>query len=249
MSASKYSLQLDSGLDPVPLCAGLIWAEEICPPRPTTDVPPFLGKLLGEIQRTDGNHISDSMKKRVRDILRHGRYKPCGRGKPASEFLLRSAMNGTFPLVNPPVDVNNYISLASGLPGSIFDASVSGTHLLIRRGIPEESYVFNQAGQVINLEDLLVVCRRKAERWEPCGNPVKDRMETKVNAATRNLVAVLYAPPDEPTQVVEDWSSRYAELLREHCLAKEVGCKVFPGSHPQGRGPLDTTSWASSRER
>ena len=67
-------------------------------------------------------------------MLRHGAYKPSGRGKPASEFLLHAALRGEFPLVHGPVDANNAISLASGLPGSIFDADLTGPRLFLRHG-------------------------------------------------------------------------------------------------------------------
>jgi DNA/RNA-binding domain of Phe-tRNA-synthetase-like protein len=159
-------------------------------------------------------------------MLRYGCYKPAGRGKPASEFLLRAALSDSFPLVNGPVDVNNAISLASGLPGSIFDADLSGTELLLRRGLPGESYVFNPAGQVIDLEDLIVVCRREGESWAPCGNPVKDAIATKIRPETQNVVAVLYAPAGESIAFVETWAGRYAELLRAHCQACAVGFKT-----------------------
>ncbi len=44
-----------------------------------------------------------------RDILRNGGYKPTGRGKPASEYLLGAAKESVFPRVSAPVDVNNLI--------------------------------------------------------------------------------------------------------------------------------------------
>ena len=105
---------------------------------------------------------------------------------------MRAALSDAFPLVNGPVDVNNIVSLESGLPGSIFDASLSGRRLLIRRGAPGESYVFNPSGQSIDLQDLLHVCRFAGGAWEPCGNPVKDSMATKIRPETRVVVAVLY---------------------------------------------------------
>src|SRR5690606_14984603 len=46
----------------------------------------------------------------ARDMLRHGRYKPTGRGKPASEYLLRALAEGDFPRIHAVVDVNNLVS-------------------------------------------------------------------------------------------------------------------------------------------
>ena len=36
----------------------------------------------------------DDSRKLSRDLLRHGGYKPTGRGKPASEYLVRAAGDG-----------------------------------------------------------------------------------------------------------------------------------------------------------
>lgn len=227
MTEQDYSLKLDSTLHPLPVLPALIWAEGIASPSLTLETPSFFTELLAQIETAGEEFVPASLRARVRQMLRYGHYKPTGRGKPASEYLLHAALNGSFPLVNGPVDVNNVVSLASGLPGSIFDADLSGTHLLLRRGLPGESYVFNPSGQVIDLEDLLLVCRKDDDNWTPCGNPVKDAMETKVRPGTRNVVAVLYAPADEPVVSVQRWAGRYAELLATHCQAKSTGFKVI----------------------
>lgn len=162
----------------------------------------------------------------VRRMLRYGRYKPSGRGKPASEFLLQAAVAGAFPRVHGAVDANNAISLESGLPGSIFDADLTGPRLLLRRGQAGETYVFNPAGQSIDLEDLLVVCRETAGEWIPCGNPVKDSMTTKIRAETRRVVAVLYVPPSLGVDVARRWAERFAERLAAACRTDDVGYAV-----------------------
>ena len=226
MTQRAYTLELDPTLEPSPVLPALIWAEGISPPVATAAPPPFLIEILEQCKREGEGFVPADRRARVRDMLRFGRYKPAGRGKPASEFLLRAALSDSFPLVNGPVDINNALSLASGLPGSIFDADLSGTDLLLRRGRPRESYVFNPSGQAIDLEDLLVVCRREGESWVPCGNPVKDAMETKIRPETQRVVAVLYASVAEPAAFVETWAGRFAELLGTHCLAQVVGFHV-----------------------
>ena len=223
---AEYRLQIDPSLAPCPTRAALVWGEGIEPPTPTIDTPDFLAELVGQVREVGESFVPQEMRGRVRSIFRHGKYKPSGRGKPASEFLLRAALAGTFPVVNGPVDVNNAVSLESGLPGSIFDADLSGTHLLLRRGLPDESYVFNPSGQRIDLEDLLLVCRHTPAGWEACGNAVKDSMATKIGPSTRNVVAVLYAPADEPIDVLGAWAARFAELLASHCGAEESGFDV-----------------------
>jgi DNA/RNA-binding domain of Phe-tRNA-synthetase-like protein len=135
-------------------------------------------------------------------------------------------LGGSFPLINEPVDVNNAVSLVSGLPGSLFDAELSGSRLLVRRGHAGESYVFNQSDQTIDLEDLLLVCRQVDNGWEPCGNPVKDSMATKIGETTRDILAVLYAPGETSEEELSSWAAWYAELLRLHCGASASGFEI-----------------------
>jgi DNA/RNA-binding domain of Phe-tRNA-synthetase-like protein len=227
MPRETYRLEVEAGLVPCPAILALIWAEGIRPPTTPSDPPTFLEPLLNAAVIKGEEYVPAEVRQRVRKMLRHGKYKPSGRSKPASEFLLRAALSESFPLVNEPVDVNNAISLESGFPGSIFDADLSGRHLLIRRGLPDENYVFNPSRQMIDLQDLLLVCRKADAGWEPCGNPIKDAMITKISTDTVNIVAVLYAPIDEPVSSVEDWAKRYAVILAEHCGASDSGYQVI----------------------
>jgi len=226
------TLEIDPGLDPCPCLPALIWAEGIAQPFGDGGLPGFLAGAGGRAANLGESAWEEGVRQKVRDMLRHGRYKPSGRGKPASEFLLRAAGRGDFPTVCGPVDVNNAVSLESGLPGSIFDTGLSCERLLLRRGLPGESYVFNPSGQSIDLQDLLLVCRWTGEVWEPCGNPVKDSMATKIQPSTRRVVAVLYAPTCLPSAKVESWAQRYAELLEQHCRAASVGMRSITGTDP-----------------
>lgn len=222
-----YSLEIDPGLEPRPCTPALIWAEGIAPPFEQEPMPEFLRDAIARAAELDEEAWAPGVKAAVRDMLRHGKYKPAGRGKPASEFLLKAAGKGDFPLVCAPVDVNNAISLESGLPGSLFDLALCGPRLLLRRGQPGEAYVFNRTGQEIDLTDLLLVCRQVDGAWEPCGNPVKDAMVTKIQPDTRDVLAVLYAPAGWAAQEVERWAGRYAQLLEQHCAAKRGGFEVI----------------------
>ena len=55
----------------------------------------------------------DDTRKIVRDVFRHGGYKPTGRGKPASEYLVRAAGEGKLSTINAAVDLCNVVSLHS----------------------------------------------------------------------------------------------------------------------------------------
>jgi hypothetical protein len=65
----------------------------------------------------------EAVRAAVRDLLRHGGYKPTGRGKPAAEYLARAAAEGTLGPINAAVDACNAASLHSGLPISVVDTA------------------------------------------------------------------------------------------------------------------------------
>lgn len=225
------TLSIDPSIEAGRLRAALVWAKGL-PGSPATSAPSaFLADLLARVRASGEAFLAPERKTAVRNMLRHGKYKPAGRAKPSSEYLLAAALEGEapmggFPLVNGPVDANNAASLAWGYPASIFDTARCGRDLLLRWGQPGESYVFNLSGQVIDLEDLLVACRRADGAWEACGNPVKDAMATKVFEDCREVAAVVYAPASDPKAELEACAEAFAGLLRTECKAAEAGWSV-----------------------
>lgn len=227
------TLSVHPSLSPCPCIPALVWAEGIISPKPSDALPAPLAELV-ERARDAGEALwPPERKAQVRAMLRYGKYRPSGRSRPASEFLLKAALDGRFPCINPAVEANNYISLATGLPGSIFDTEKSGETMILRRGLPQERYVFNPAGQEIDLEDLLLVARPTSDSSElgvPCGNPVKDSMGTKIGESTSRVLAVLYAPRAEPIAAVEELAAEFARLLGDWCGTGETGHRVVvPG--------------------
>ncbi len=158
----------------------------------------------------------ESVRLACRDMLRNGSYKPTGRGKPASEYLLRAAASGEFPRINWPVDVCNYISLRYLLPISLWDLDLSDSDAFVfRLGKSEETYEFNMAGQTIGLQDLVVGCvvgDSRSPDGTPIVNPVKDSMRTKTTASTTRIAAAIYAPADQPGELA-DACNEFAEML------------------------------------
>jgi DNA/RNA-binding domain of Phe-tRNA-synthetase-like protein len=129
----------------------------------------------------------------VRDMLRHGKYKPTGRGKPACEYLAKAAQESRFPIINNLVDGLNLVSLKTQLPISIIDIDLAQTdQFMIRHGHEGESFVFNSGGQTIGLHDLLLVATLPQD--EACANPVKDSMRTKLTDESQNALAIIYGP-------------------------------------------------------
>ena len=195
----------------------------------TQPAPPGLTDALtaaiDEAQRRTGEA---SITQPVRDMLRFGRYKPTGRGKPASEYLLKAARSDKFPRINNLVDLNNLVSLRSLLPISLIDiVRAEDDAFVVRRGQPDEAFVFNGAGQEIGLEDLLLVARASDDR--PCANPVKDSMATKLNDGSSDVMAVLYSPPTMAAHL-QVATAQFATGLTEWGGATSVETAFLPVS-------------------
>ena len=130
----------------------------------------------------------EAVRAAVRDMLRHGGYKPTGRGKPASEYLVRAAAEGALGAINPAVDACNAVSLHSGFPISVVDLDRAREPFRIGIAPAGASYVFNASGQEIDLAGLLCL-------WDaagPCANAVRDAQRTKTGADTRATLSVIW---------------------------------------------------------
>lgn len=133
---------------------------------------------------------TDDVKATVRDLFRHRGYKPTGRGKPASEYLVGAATANHLGPINPAVDACNVVSLHSGLPISVIDLDRATAPFRIDVPAEGSEYVFNSGGQTIRLSGLL--CLFDAEG--PCANAVRDSQRTKTHDGTTQTLSVIWAP-------------------------------------------------------
>ena len=178
-------------------------------PRPLGEMPspPEVTALL-----TPGAaaplHSDDAVREAVRALLRHGGFKPTGRSKPASEYLLKAVREGLLAPINPAVDVCNVVSLHSGLPISVVDLDRARPPLRVGVAPAGASYVFNASGQTIDLGGLL--CLFDADG--PCANAVKDAQRTKTGPETRRTLSLIWGTTALPGRAAqtEAW---YRELL------------------------------------
>lgn len=172
-------------------------------PHPLLDVRCFsttFPRALSELGRVDSVMASlsltasaplsadDAVRGAVRELLRHGGYKPTGRGKPASEYLLRAVGEGALGSINLAVDACNVVSLHSGLPISVVDLDRVTLPLRVGLGADGAQYVFNQGGQTIDVAGLL--CLFDADG--PCANAVKDSQRTKTSSGTTRTLSVIW---------------------------------------------------------
>jgi DNA/RNA-binding domain of Phe-tRNA-synthetase-like protein len=181
-------------------------------PRPLGDMPssPELRTLLA-LDTPTPLHSDDNVREAVRALLRHGGFKPAGRSKPASEYLLKAAADNTLSSINLAVDACNVVSLHSGLPISVVDLDRTRAPLRIGIAPAGASYVFNASGQTIDLGGLL--CLFDAEA--PCANAVKDAQRTKTTADTRRTLSLIWGTKALPGRAAqaETW---YRSLLEQH---------------------------------
>jgi DNA/RNA-binding domain of Phe-tRNA-synthetase-like protein len=177
-------------------------------PSPSIDSPDWLRALLA-LDAPAPLSSDDTVRGAVRDVLRKFGYKPTGRGKPASEYLLRAVGEGALSSINLAVDACNVASLHSGLPISVVDLDRARPPLRVAVAGKGAQYVFNATGQVIDVEGL--PCLFDAEG--PCANAVKDAQRTKTHAGTRTTLSLIYgarALGDRTARTVA-W---YRELLQ-----------------------------------
>ena len=151
---------------------------------------------------------AEEVRKAVRDLLRHGGHKPTGRGKPASEYLVRAAGEGALGAINVAVDAGNVVSLHSGLPISVVDLACVRPPLRVRLGGEDERYVFNASGQEISVKGLLCL----ADADGPCANAVKDSQRSKTSPDTTRTLSLLWGPAGH-TPRVEAALAWYRSLL------------------------------------
>jgi DNA/RNA-binding domain of Phe-tRNA-synthetase-like protein len=144
----------------------------------------------------------------VRDLLRWGGYKPTGRGKPASEYLVRASGEGVLGSINLAVDVCNAVSLHSGLPISVVDLELARPPFRVGVAPAGASYVFNATGQEIDLGGLLCLF----DAAGPCANAVRDSQRTKTRPETRGTLSIVWgvAGHEERLRRATEW---YRSLL------------------------------------
>jgi DNA/RNA-binding domain of Phe-tRNA-synthetase-like protein len=186
-------------------------------PRPLAEMPspPELQKLL-TLDAPAPLRSDDAVREAVRQLLRHGGFKPTGRSKPASEYLIRAVGEGKLSSINVAVDVCNVVSLHSGLPISVVDLDRASAPFRAGVAPADAAYVFNASGQTIDLGGLL--CLFDVEG--PCANAVKDAQRTKTGEPTRRTLSLVWGTVALPGRVAqaERW---YRALLEQQGATTE----------------------------
>jgi DNA/RNA-binding domain of Phe-tRNA-synthetase-like protein len=220
MSTVRVAVQPHPTLLPVGFTAR--WSEPLAAmPSPawlTAALRPFA--VLAESEappELSGLGSDEAVRTAVRKLLRHGGYKPSGRGKPASEYLLAAADEGTLGSINLAVDLCNAVSLHAGLPISVVDLALAAAPLHLGIAADDASYVFNATGQEIKLAGLL--CLHDAAG--PCANAVKDAQRTKTGAETTAVLCIVWGSRELAERT-------HATLAIYRALTERSGAQVGP---------------------
>lgn len=196
-------------VEPHPLLDARVFSSEF--PRPLGELPtPADIFALLALQAAAPLKSDDGVREAVRALLRQGGFKPSGRSKPASEYLVRAVGDGALTTINAAVDTCNIVSLHSGLPISVVDLAKAMPPFRIAVAPAGAAYVFNASGQAIDLAGLLCLCDAEG----PCANAVKDAQRTKTDVHTTRTLTVIWgtnALPGRAAQA-EAW---YRQLLAQ----------------------------------
>jgi DNA/RNA-binding domain of Phe-tRNA-synthetase-like protein len=132
--------------------------------------------------------------------------------RPSSEALLRRVRKGEpLPRINSMVDVCNWCSLEFQLPYGLYDAAHIEGDVVLRLGLPGESYGGIRKDEVhvggrITLSDAV----------GPFGNPTSDSARTMVTTATVRALVIVFAPsevdPGRLKHVIAVTSQRITEF-------------------------------------
>jgi DNA/RNA-binding domain of Phe-tRNA-synthetase-like protein len=194
-------------LESHPLLDARVFTTTFARPLGETPMPAEMFALLS-LTAAAPFKSDENVKEAVRVLLRHGGFKPSGRSKPASEYLIRAVGDGALSSINACVDVCNIVSLHSGLPISVVDLAKAKPPFKIAIAGAGASYVFNASGQSIDVGGLLCLCDADG----PCANAVKDAQRTKTDATTTQTLTVIWSTSALPGRAgeAERW---YRELL------------------------------------
>jgi DNA/RNA-binding domain of Phe-tRNA-synthetase-like protein len=202
-------MSLTIALDPHPLLDAGVFGCRLVTDLASTETPVEISHLARQ-GATAPLTADDKVRTAVRDLLRHGGFKPAGRSKPASEYLVGALAEQRFPTINSLVDACNVVSLHSGLPISLVDLDRidRAAELTIKIAPAGTSYPFNPTGQVIDVSGL--ICLYDAQG--PTGTPVKDAQRTKTHDQTRHAIAIVWG-----TRALGDRTARTTRWYRELC--------------------------------
>lgn len=192
---------------------GVLWLDGAV----VKDIEPRLDAPLAAAEAAVRAHPPEEIAA-VRSMYKKVGIDPTKR-RPSSEALLRRVRKGDpLPRINSMVDVCNWCSLEFQLPYGLYDTAQIDGDVVLRLGLPGESY----AG--IRKDEVHVGGRiTLADRIGPFGNPTSDSARTMVTTATVGALVIVFAPhetdPRQVAHVLAITSQRMTEFTSGRPLA------------------------------
>jgi DNA/RNA-binding domain of Phe-tRNA-synthetase-like protein len=145
--------------------------------------------------------------------------------RPSSEALLRRVLRDRpFPRILNAVDLGNLLALRFMLPIGLYDASKVASPVLLRTGLPDESYAGIRRDDVhLHGRPVLV------DRNGPFGNPTADSLRTSVEPSTRSLWLVLFATASYPDDRFRGHLETACASMERHLVPDDATATTFAG--------------------
>lgn len=144
------------------------------------------------------------------------------RYRPANEALLRRVLGlRALPQINTVVDINNYVSLASGFAIGCYDVAKLGSAVTARAGRDGEQYA-PIGKETVDATNRLVL----ADTQGIFGSPTADSQRTMVTPATRQVLFVIFGF-ESPQAALAQAVDQVADLLGRFCAAQILDRRVL----------------------
>ncbi len=138
--------------------------------------------------------------------------------RPSSEALLRRVIKSV-PLyqINSIVDASNYCSLAFLLPIGLYDLDKVKGQVQLRLGGDGEEYAGIRK-DIIHVANRLTV----ADDIGPFGNPSADSHRTSIDLNSYNILLIIFAPHNYPTDILQKHSKFAEEVMLKYHASGEL---------------------------
>jgi len=164
-------------------------------------------------------HLEDIAKIPHIDATRKA-YRALGKSpheyRNAAEAMLRRVVKGSgLYHINNVVEINNYISIASGYSIGSYDVRELHGSVRLQRAEPDSHYDGIGKGSV-NIGCLPVLYDDQGA----FGNPTSDSRRAMIRAGRRSIASVLYS--FDGREDLDRWMTEFEDLLRRFCSVSEV---------------------------
>ena len=147
-----------------------------------------------------------------------------GRYRVSSEALIRRLRRGDeLYHINSVVDVNNLISVESGLSVGSYDLDKVGGAITLRRAVAGEGYT-GIGKEFIDMENMLVL----ADREGIFGSSMSDSTRAMVTEGTKNVLTAIYCFEDDID--LESLLARAADAFTRFAGVRDIETRTVTGN-------------------